>query len=128
MKLLLTTIVSFLCIFSNLPPTEKVVIQNISLDHPTVTIKSTLGEAVEIIYTDAPFIEIETILSGASEDVLNYAISAGHFRLQANYSWEEASVTLEEKRINTLIFYDGKAQKPRKRYRVKLPASLNFIP
>ena len=110
MKLLLTTIVSFLCIFSNLPPTEKVVIQNISLDHPTVTIKSTLGEAVEIIYTDAPFIEIETILSGASEDVLNYAISAGHFRLQANYSWEEASVTLEEKRINTLIFFDGIAE------------------
>ena len=126
MKLLFIAIISFLYTFSDLPPTEKIVIQNIPLNHPTMTIKSTLDGAVEIIYTEAPYIEVETILSGASSEVLDYAISEGHFKLQANYSWEEASLTLEEKRINTVIFYDGQAQKPQKRYRLKIPASVQF--
>lgn len=127
MKPLFIAIVSFLYTFSYLTPSERIISQNIPIDHPTMTIKSSLNGVVDIIFTDAPFIEVETIISGASSDVLNYAISAGHFKLSSNYSWEEASLTLEEKRINTIIYYDGQAQAPQKRYRLKIPAGLNFI-
>ncbi len=132
MKMLLClVIVSFLNTFSNLPSVsiEKTIYQSIPLNHPTMTIKSALSGVVEVIYADQLTVEVEITVNypTANADVLDYAISADHFKLVNEYSWAEASLTLKEKRINTVIYCDGEAVKPTVYYRVKIPKHLSFI-
>ena len=127
MKLLFLAIISFLSTFSNFPPKETIVSQSFPLDHPTMSIKSTLVGTVDVIYVDDTELQVETIISGLDADVLQYAIQKGHFKLTTDYSWSDASLTLEEKRINTILYSNGQVQKPQKRYRIKVPRQVNFI-
>lgn len=129
MKVFWLAIVSFLWTFSNCPPTEKTIVQNIPLHHRTLTIKSALEGAVEVVYVDQLAIEVETTLSYSTKEanVLDYAISAGHFKLVTDYSWKDACLTLQEQRINTVIYTDGNVFEPMVSYRLKVPTHLNFI-
>ena len=75
---------------------------------------------------DQPFIKIETLVkeNTGSEYSLGYCEKRGHFRLETRFELAGTQLVIASRKINTLVYVDGKEAKTFKQFRVYLPRHL----
>ena len=129
MKLTNFTIISFLFALSSFFLSKKTVTQIIPFNHHLVTVKAVLDGEVKISTTASAEIRVETtiLFESKEEDVLNYTIEQGHYELTTQFSYDEESLIIAPKRINTTILTKGKKYEPRREYTLFLPSHLRYM-
>ncbi len=129
MKILYFTIISFLVSFSNLSSSKKVVVQIIPINHHLTTVETTLKEVVEIANCESYEIQIETSIffESGEEQIVAYGKKQGYYDLATHFSFDEKTLRIAPKRINTSIFTQGEKKELRREYRIFLPSHLYYM-
>jgi len=129
MKIGSLTVISFLFSISSFFLSERTLVQNIPVNHHLVIVKTTLPGAVEVVISNDLDIRIETTIFFESneKDALDYTIDKGYFDLITNVSFDEETLTIGPKRINTTILTKGKKYQPQRQYRIYLPSHLKYM-
>lgn len=129
MKILCLTIISFLVSFSSTSLAKKFFVQIIPINHHLTTVNTTLEGVVEIVDSETFEIRIETsvFFESGEEEVVVYGKKQGYYDLATFFSYDETTLTIAPKRINTNVFSQGKKQELRRQYKVFLPSHLMFM-
>lgn len=129
MKILCLTIISFLVSFSSLSSAKKTVVQIIPINHHLTTVKTTLEGVVEIVDSETYEVRVETsvFFESGKEEVISYGEKQGYYDLTTLFSFDEITLTIAPKRINTSVFSQGEKQELRRQYRIFLPSHVRYM-
>jgi hypothetical protein len=109
------------------PPTHSYSWQ-IDLQQNIHSVVTDLNGSTTIQEWDQPFIKVETMVreNTGSEYSLSYSEKLGHFRLETRFEKAGTQLVIASRRINTVVYVDGKEAKTSKHFNVYLPRHLRY--
>jgi len=127
MKSIIIVLSLLSCLFSPFQNTEKVY-QYLPVNTQITSLSTNLDGNVKIVFWAKEKILVETSISADPLDskALQYAINKGQFQLITSTNEDKRVMTIESKRINTMILIKGQEQKTKLQFRIFIPERLKL--